>query len=155
MAVFNLNVFDWNGALPHLAEEQDIISKYDTDASRDKALLVNGDVLRGAISLQENGSIRIKSDHYDVTIPTAKVRALDQKGQEEKKLPEDGADTRVFLTDQSILSLNLETLRDGFMEGRSAALGKVRIPLKSIRKVQFNLQSPELRKQRETPFRSR
>ena len=155
MAVFNLNVFDWNGALPHLAEEQDIISKYVTDAPRDKALLVNGDVLRGAISLQENGSIRIKSDHYDVTIPTAKVRALDQKGQEEKKLPEDGADTRVFLTDQSILSLNLETLRDGFMEGRSAALGKVRIPLKSIRKVQFNLQSPELRKQRETPFRSR
>ena len=155
MAVFNLNVFDWNGALPHLAEEQDIISKYDTDASRDKALLVNGDVLRGAISLQENGSIRIKSDHYDVTIPTAKVRALDQKSQEEKKLPEDGADTRVFLTDQSILSLNLETLRNGFMEGRSAALGKVRIPLKSIRKVQFNLQSPELRKQRETPFRNR
>ena len=41
------------------------------------------------------------------------------------------------------------------MEGRSAALGKVRIPLKSIRKVQFNLQSPELRKQRETPFRNR
>lgn len=155
MAVFNLNVFDWNGALPYLAEEQDIISKYDTDASRDKALLVNGDVLRGAISLQENGSIRIKSDHYDVTIPTAKVRALDQKSQEEKKLPEDGADTRVFLTDQSILSLNLETLRNGFMEGRSAALGKVRIPLKSIRKVQFNLQSPELRKQRETPFRNR
>lgn len=116
---------------------------------------MNGDVLRGAISLQENGSIRIKSDHYDVTIPTAKVRALDQKSQEEKKLPEDGADTRVFLTDQSILSLNLETLRDGFMEGRSAALGKVRIPLKSIRKVQFNLQSPELRKQRETPFRNR
>ena len=27
--------------------------------------------------------------------------------------------------------------------------------LKSIRKVQFNLQSPELRKQRETPFRNR
>lgn len=48
MAVFNLNVFDWNGALPYLAEEQDIISKYDTDASRDKALLVNGDVLRGS-----------------------------------------------------------------------------------------------------------
>ena len=90
-----------------------------------------------------------------MTIPTAKVRALDQKSQEEKKLPEDGADTRVFLTDQSILSLNLETLRNGFMEGRSAALGKVRIPLKSIRKVQFNLQSPELRKQRETPFRNR
>lgn len=36
-----------------------------------------------------------------MTIPTAKVRALDQKSQEEKKLPEDGADTRVFLTDQS------------------------------------------------------
>lgn len=152
MAVFNLNVFDWNGALPHLVEEEDVISKYDGDAPRDKALLVNGDVLRGAISLQENGAIRIKSDHYDVTIPTAKVRALDQKSQEKKKLPEDDSDTRVFLTDQSVLSLELETLRDGFMEGRSAALGKVRIPLESIRKVQFNLQNPELRKQRETPF---
>lgn len=152
MAVFNLNVFDWNGALPHLVEEEDVISKYDGDAPRDKALLVNGDVLRGAISLQENGAIRIKSDHYDVTIPTAKVRALDQKSQEKKKLPEDDSDTRVFLTDQSVLSLELETLRDGFMKGRSAALGKVRIPLKAIRKVQFNLQNPELRKQRETPF---
>lgn len=152
MAVFNLNVFDWNGTLPHLVEEEDVISKYDGDASRDKALLVNGDVLRGAISLQENGAIRIKSDHYDVTIPTAKVRALDQKSQKEKKLPEDDSDTRVFLTDQSVLSLELETLRDGFMKGRSAALGKVRIPLESIRKVQFNLQNPELRKQRETPF---
>lgn len=152
MAVFNLNVFDWNGALPHLVEEEDVISKYDGDASRDKALLVNGDVLRGAISLQENGAIRIKSDHYDVTIPTAKVRALDQKSQKEKKLPEDDSDTRVFLIDQSVLSLELETLRDGFMKGRSAALGKVRIPLESIRKVQFNLQNPELRKQRETPF---
>lgn len=155
MAMFNLNVFDWNGALPHLADEQDIISKYDGDAPRDKALLVNGDVLRGAISLQENGTIRIKSDHYDVTLPTVKVRALDQKNQEEKKLPEEASDTRVFLTDQSILSLNLETLKDGFMEGHAAAIGKVRIPLQSIRKVQFNLQNPELRKQRETPFRSK
>lgn len=155
MAMFNLNVFDWNGALPHLADEQDIISQYDQKAPTDKALLVNGDVLRGAISLQEDGTIRIKSDHYDVTLPTVKVRALDQKSQEGKKLPEDESDTRVFLTDQSILSLNLETLRDGFMEGRSAAIGKVRVPLESIRKVQFNLQNPELRKQRETPFRGK
>lgn len=155
MAMFNLNVFDWNGALPHLADEQDIISKYDGDAPRDKALLVNGDVLRGAISLQENGTIRIKSDHYDVTLPTAKVRALDQKNQGEKKLPEETSDTRVFLTDQSILSLNMEGLGNGFLEGHSPAIGKVRIPLQSIRKVQFNLQNPELRKQRETPFRSK
>lgn len=156
MAVFNLNVFDWNGALPHLGEEQDVISKYEGDKPMDKALLVNGDVLRGAISLQENGAIRIKSDHYDVTIPTAKVRTLDHKSQDgEKTLPEDHSDTRVFLTDQSILSLALETLRDGFMEGYSAALGKVRIPLESIRKVQFNLQNPELRKQRETPFQGK
>ncbi|MCB5931315.1 hypothetical protein LJB63_18430, partial [[Eubacterium] rectale] len=70
MAVFHLNVFDWNGAIPHLEEELDIISRYDPAAPRDKALLVNGDVLRGTISLQEEGSIRIKSDHYDVTIPT-------------------------------------------------------------------------------------
>ncbi len=152
MAMFNLNVFDWNGAIPRLEEEQDIISRYDPDSPADKALLVNGDVLRGAISLQENGSIRIKSNHYDVTIPTAKVRSLDQKSPEEKKLPEDGSDTRVFLTDQSVLSLTLEALRNGFMEGHSAAAGKVRIPLKSIRKVQFNLQNPELLKQRKTPF---
>lgn len=97
MAVFHLNVFDWNGAIPHLEEELDIISRYDPTAPRDKALLVNGDVLRGAISLQEEGSIRIKSDHYDVTVPTARVRALDQKGHEEKDLPEDSSDTRVFL----------------------------------------------------------
>ena len=153
MAVFHLNVFDWNGAIPHLEEELDIISRYDPTAPRDKALLVNGDVLRGAISLQEEGSIRIKSDHYDVTVPTARVRALDQKGHEEKDLPEDSSDTRVFLTDQSVLSLALETIRNGFMEGRSSAVGKVRIPLQSVRKVQFNLQNPELRKQRETPFR--
>lgn len=152
MAMFNLNVFDWNGAIPRLEEEQDIISRYDPDSPADKALLVNGDVLRGAISLQENGSIRIKSNHYDVTIPTAKVRSLDQKSPEEKKLPEDGSDTRVFLTDQSVLSLTLEALRNGFMEGHSAAAGKVRIPLKSIRKVQFNLQNRELLKQRKTPF---
>lgn len=153
MAVFHLNVFDWNGAVPHLEEDQDIISRYDPDAPRDKALLVNGDVLRGAITLQEEGAIRIKSDHYDVTIPTARVRVLDQKGHEEKNLPEDNSDTRVFLTDQSVLSLALETIRSGFMEGRSSAVGKVRIPLQSVRKVLFNLQNPELRKQRETPFR--
>ena len=129
MAVFHLNVFDWNGAIPHLEEELDIISRY------------------------EEGSIRIKSDHYDVTVPTARVRALDQKGHEEKDLPEDSSDTRVFLTDQSVLSLALETIRNGVMEGRSSAVGKVRIPLQSVRKVQFNLQNPELRKQRETPFR--
>lgn len=152
MAMFNLNVFDWNGAIPRLEEKQDIISRYDPDSPADKALLVNGDVLRGAISLQENGAIRIKSNHYDVTIPTAKVRSLDQKSPEEKKLPEDGSDTRVFLTDQSVLSLTLEALRNGFMEGHSAAAGKVRIPLKSIRKVQFNLQNQELLKQRKTPF---
>ena len=64
---------------PHLEEELDIISRYDPAAPRDKALLVNGDVLRGTISLQEEGSIRIKSDHYDVTIPTVRVRALNQK----------------------------------------------------------------------------
>ena len=110
-------------------------------------------MLRGAISLQEEGSIRIKSDHYDVTVPTARVRALDQKGHEEKDLPEDSSDTRVFLTDQSVLSLALETIRNGVMEGHSSAVGKVRIPLQSVRKVQFNLQNPELRKQRETPFR--
>ena len=59
----------------------------------------------------------------------------------------------VFLTDQGVLSLALETIRNGVMEGRSSAVGKVRIPLQSVRKVQFNLQNPELRKQRETPFR--
>lgn len=155
MAVFHLNVFDWNGAIPHLEEELDIISRYAPNAPRDKALLVNGDVLRGAISLQEEGAIRIKSDHYDVTIPTAKVRVLDQKGHEEKNLPEDSSDTRVFLTDQSVLSLALETIRNGFMEGHSSAVGKVRIPLKSVRKVQFNLQNPELRNQRKTPFQSK
>ncbi len=152
LAVFNLNVFDWNGSLPYLEEEQDVVSRYDTDSPRDKALLVNGDVLRGDITLQENGTIRIKSDHYDVAIPTAKVRVLDQKKLKENSLRDESSDTRVFLTDQSILSLSLETIRDGFMEGHSAALGKVRIPLQSIRRVQFNLKHPDLQKQRKTPF---
>ena len=109
--------------------------------------------LRCVYSNTDPALIRIKSDHYDVTVPTARVRALDQKGHEEKDLPEDSSDTRVFLTDQSVLSLALETIRNGVMEGRSSAVGKVRIPLQSVRKVQFNLQNPELRKQRETPFR--
>lgn len=152
MAIFNLNVFDWNGSLPSPEEEQDVVSRYDTDSPRDKALLVNGDVLRGDITLQENGSIRIKSDHYDVAIPTARVRSLDQKGMKKNSLRDESSDTRVFLTDQSILSLTLGSIRSGFMEGHSAALGKVRIPLQSIRKVQFNLKHPDLRKQRETPF---
>lgn len=152
MAMCNLNLFGWNGAQPYLEKEQDTVSKYDPDSPRDKALLVNGDVLRGNISLQEDGRIRIQSPHYDVTVPTVKVRALDQKKTEEKKAPEDGSDIRAFLTDQSIVSLTMEDIRDGFLEGRSSAAGKVRIPLESIRKIQFNLQNPELRKQRETPF---
>lgn len=152
MAMCNLNVFGWNGALPYMEEEQDPVSKYDPDAPGDKALLVNGDVLRGAISLLEDGRIRIKSPHYDVTVPTARVRALNQKKPEDSKLPEDGSDIRAYLTDQSVISLTMEDIRNGFMEGRSTAAGKIRIPLESLRRVLFNLQNPELRKQRETPF---
>lgn len=138
---------------PIWRRELDIISRYDPTAPRDKALLVNGDVLRGAISLQEEGSIRIKSDHYDVTVPTARVRALDQKGHEEKNLPEDSSDTRVFLTDQSVLSLALETIRN---RGHGRALIRSRqgpdsAPIRQKGPVQPA--KPELRKQRETPFR--
>lgn len=152
MAMCNLNVFGWNGAQPCLEKEQDTVSKYDQDAPKDRVLLVNGDVLRGDISLLEDGRIRIRSPHYDVTVPTARVRSLDQKGAEDKKIPEDHSDIRAFLTDQSIISLTMEGMRNGFLEGRSPAAGKIRIPLESVRKVLFNLQNPELRKQRETPF---
>lgn len=155
MALGNMNVLGWNGALPCLQQEQDVVSKYDRHAPKDKVLLVNGDVLRGAITLQEDGRIRIKSSHYDVTVPTVKVRALDQKKQEEKKLPEDGSDARVFLTDQSVISLTVEAVRDGCIHGTSPAIGKVSVPMTSLRKVLFNLRNPELQKQRETPFQGK
>lgn len=152
MALCHLNVLAWNGALPYPPDERDPVSKYSPETSRDKVLLVNGDILRGSISLQEDGRIRVKSEHYDVTVPTIKVRALNQEKQEEKKLPEDGSDIRVFLTDQSVVSMKLEAVRDGRLEGYAAALGKVSIPLTSLRRVQFNLQDPELQKRRKNPF---
>ena len=155
MALTNMNVLEWNGALPYPPEEQDIVGKYDRESSADKVMLVNGDVLRGSISLQEDGRIRVKSNHYDVIVPTSKVRSLNQKKEEEKKAAQDNSDVRVFLADQSIVSIRLDAVRDGRLEGHSSALGKVSIPIQSLRKVLFNLQSPELKKQRENPFLGR
>ncbi len=155
MALNNMNVLEWNGALPYPPEEQDIVGKYDRESSTDKVMLVNGDVLRGSISLQEDGRIRVKSNHYDVIVPTSKVRSLNQKKEEEKKVAQDNSDVRVFLADQSIVSIRLDAVRDGRLEGHSSALGKVSIPIQSLRKVLFNLQSPELKKQRENPFLGR
>lgn len=48
--------------------------------------------------------------------------------------------------------MKLEAVRDGRLEGYAAALGKVSIPLTSLRRVQFNLQDPELQKRRKNPF---
>ena len=111
MALNNMNVLEWNGALPYPPEEQDIVGKYDRESSTDKVMLVNGDVLRGSISLQEDGRIRVKSNHYDVIVPTSKVRSLNQKKEEEKKAAQDNSDVRVFLADQSIVSIRLDAVR--------------------------------------------
>lgn len=155
MALTNMNVLEWNGALPYPPEEQDIVGKYDRESSTDKVMLVNGDVLRGSISLQEDGRIRVKSGLYDVMVPTSRVRSLNQKKEDEKKTAQDNSDVRVFLADQSIVSIRLDAVRNGRLEGHSSALGKVSIPIQSLRKVLFNLQSPELKKQRENPFLGR
>lgn len=152
MAVFNFNVFDWNGAVPQPLEETDIVSRYDLDSPKDKVLLINGDVLRGTISIKEDGSIRIKSSHYDVTVPTAKVKSLDQKSSKEEKQVENKADIRVYLTDQSIISLSLTNIQNRFLEGTSEALGNLKIPLNLIKRIQFNLNHPDLQKQRANPF---
>lgn len=152
MALARFNVLAWNGAPPAPQALADPVSKYDSTAPKDKVFLLNGDVLRGAITLIEGGSIRVKSDHYDTILPTTKIRSLEQSRQTEQKLPEDESNIRVFLTDQSVLSMTMDSIGNDTLQGHSPSAGSISIPLSALRTIQFNLRDPELQKQRETPF---
>lgn len=155
MGVGNLNILAWNGALPVAQASQDVVTQYDNTSSPETVTLVNGDVLRGNITLQDDGGIRVQSPHYDVTVPTIKIRSLNQKNQPDDTVqPLEQGDMQVFLTDQSTLTLTLDSLKDGKLEGSSPATGKVSIPIEAVRKILFNLQHSDLKKQRELPFLS-
>ncbi len=148
MRISNMNIFSWNGAFPVLTAEPD--AKHHEGMPKDKVLLNNGDVLRGTISLTQDGSIHVQSKNYDLFIPADRIRSLNQSTPTDKQPPPAiDADTRLFLNDRSSLSLTLKLINDGKLEVHSPVTGNITVPLANIKQAVFNLKDAELNKKRD------
>ncbi len=149
MFLLNMNIFSWNGAYPILTAEPD--AKHHEGLPKDKVLLNNGDVLRGTISLTEDGNIRVQSKNYDVFVPSNRIRSLNQSKQNDNRsAPDINADMRLFLNDRSSLSLTLKQISDGKIVAHSPVTGNISVPLANIKQALFNLKDEELNKKRGT-----
>ncbi len=138
MSISNMNIFSWNGSQPVMTTEPD--GKHQENLPKDKVLLNNGDVLRGAISLADDGTIHVQSKNYDVYVPTNRIRSLNQVDvAKASEAPAIVADTRLHLNDRSTFSVTLKSIADGNVTLNSPVTGDVTVPLDKIKRFIFNI----------------
>lgn len=146
MKLSDLNITEWNGNLPKESSENDILRPVDDNLNQDKVLLINGDILRGTLSLEKEGYVRVQSKHYDVRVPTHRVKELQQNYRssdiEKQSL---SADVRLELTNMSKISIKLLNIENDRIIARLPYSPKeVFIPLSSVKKMIFNINNSEL-----------
>lgn len=151
MKLSNLNITEWNGSPPKDSMENDTLAPVDTDSKQDKVLLVNGDVLRGTLSLEKEGYVRVKSKHYDVRVPSHRVKELQQNYHSSDIANQSlNADIRLELADMSKISIRLLDINEDKIKAQLPCSKKeVFIPLKLVKKIIFNLNDAELKKLRD------
>lgn len=113
--------------------------------------LVNGDVVSGKILEVNSTNIRVEAGKHTINIPINRALGLNLTDQPNVKISVQRLythDVRLNLADFSTATVDLRGFENGLLRAYSESLGEVKIPLKWVREVLFNVHKPELIKMR-------
>lgn len=113
--------------------------------------LVNGDLVSGKILEVNSTNIRVEAGKHTINIPISRTLGLSLTEQFNAKRSVQRLythDVQVNLADFSMITVDLRGFENGMLTAYSEALGEVKIPVKLIREVLFNVHKPELIKLR-------
>ena len=109
---------------------------------REVVRLRNGDLLSGKIGMIQDGKALVATSFGNLEIPTDRLGQILLAAAGEQPVPPTGA-VRLTLFDGTQATLTAARLSRGQFEGNSPSAGRLRIPLASVRTIEWNLAKTE------------
>ena len=129
VTVSNLEVREWSG----------FPTPPPADGSSSAVLLKlnNGDAINGAALAISGGTARIETAFGDLAIPVERVASIAFPGPTAPATEPKGV-VEVHLRDGARMTLKLQPAAAGEIVGESAALGRVRVPMDAVLRMEWN-----------------
>lgn len=134
LEIQNLTVSRWNGANP--GEESATAFELDHDV----VYTANDDYLSGLVTGVKNGDLAIEAEHFGpLLVPTDRIQRVQLATLTREQARRMEGDVQVTLHDGGKLTLKLNSLDEEFLVGRSENTGEVKVAVKEIARMKFNL----------------
>ena len=135
--VTEFNVEKWNGALPSDLEKA--VEEFTEDTESVLFLLSTGDVVDSDLQSFSEESFLTESSLGEVSVPLKNTKEVSFARLPYREAKRCKGDVKVWLKDESVVTLRLDSWEEGKLSGLSQNFGEVRLQLPYVKEVQFNL----------------
>jgi len=106
--------------------------------------LRNGDSITGEVMSIEDGVIKIKTPHSEVSLPVSRLRTIALKPVALEEPKRNAGDVRAWFADGSSIVFRLEGMADGMITGYSQTFGTADFKASAFNRIEFNVQMVQL-----------
>lgn len=144
--ISNIIVTPWNGT--HLPTEKvmEIESPDQKTANKEaqphKIILSNGDEVPGSVGKVKDGHITVKTEFTPIDIPIKRIKSISLGNIREEPKKYRG-DIRAWLHEGGFITLRLDSLRNGKINGLNQAMGDVSLDLSAFNRIDFSIYNPK------------
>ena len=128
----NIVVSQWNGKVPG---QQSGSSDGDTDS----IAFLNDDVVSGHLKSITDGNVVFKTEYADMNIPLERVKEILTAVDSQHRARRRAEDIRCYFQNGNAVTLELQTIKSGVIEGKSENFGVASMKLNAFSRLQFNL----------------
>ena len=134
LEIQNLTVSRWNGATP--GDETPTTA----DLDQDMVYTANDDYLTGLVTGVKDGDLAMEAEHFGpLLVPTKRIQRVQLATLTREQARRKEGDVQITLHDGGRLTLKLDSFDEEFLTGSSENTGEVKIAVKEIAKMKFNL----------------
>jgi len=133
LSVSDIAVLAWDGTLPMKAGEDA------GEEAQDTIRLVNGDKMSGEVLQIADGAIAFKTDYATLSVPLARAEEILMSTARTERARRNKGDVRSHFMEKGVVTLDLQKIEGGKIEGTSENLGHVRVPLAALGRIEFSI----------------
>ncbi|MDA1043624.1 MAG: hypothetical protein O3C57_00210 [Verrucomicrobia bacterium] len=131
LKVSNIRIREWDGKMP----STDDTAKVDED----RIHFVNSDKVTGTLNTIADGQVSFATAYATLTVPIERVAEISFSPARTHRARRNKYDLRASFKDAGQVTVNLEVMDTGSLQGKSENFGDIKIPMQAFSEVQFNI----------------